>query len=127
MLFLSCMFVKVQWKVSAITMEGGDIFRVSSARLSNSNVWRNSTIEVFSQSSRHEDDEEALKWAAIERLPTYLRIKRGILTEAEGQSREVDIEELGLLERRNILERLVKITEEDNEMFLMKLKNRIDR
>ncbi|KAF3447187.1 hypothetical protein FNV43_RR12367 [Rhamnella rubrinervis] len=108
-------------------MDGGDFFRVGSARLSSSNVWRNSTIEVFSQSSRNEDDEEALKWAALERLPTYMRVKRGLLTEAEGQSREVDIEEIGVLERKNVLERLVKIAEEDNEKFLKKLKNRIDR
>ncbi|KAL5539498.1 hypothetical protein UlMin_043230 [Ulmus minor] len=108
-------------------MESGDIYRVSSARLSSSNIWRNSTMEVFSKSSREEDDEEALKWAAIEKLPTYLRIRRGILTEAEGQAREIDIKHLGLLERRNLLERLVKIAEQDNEEFLLKLKNRIDR
>ena len=84
-------------------------------------------MEVFSRSSREEDDEEALKWAAIEKLPTYLRVRRGILTEAEGQAREIDIKNLGLLERRNILERLVKVAEKDNEKFLMKLKNRIDR
>nr|XP_048332096.1 pleiotropic drug resistance protein 1-like isoform X3 [Ziziphus jujuba var. spinosa] len=109
-------------------MEGGDIFRVSSARLSSSNIWRNNAIEVFSKSSRDgEDDEEALKWAAIEKLPTYLRIRRGILTEAEGQAREIDIKDLGTLERRNVLERLVKIAEEDNEKFLLKLKDRIDR
>ncbi|WMV33991.1 hypothetical protein MTR67_027376, partial [Solanum verrucosum] len=81
-----------------------------SARLS-------STIDVFSMSSRAEDDEEALKWAAI---------RRGILSE-QGQSREVDITDLGLVEKRNLLERLVKIAEEDNEKFLLKLKQRIDR
>ncbi|KAA8521480.1 hypothetical protein F0562_012153 [Nyssa sinensis] len=108
-------------------MESGDIFRVSSARLSSSNIWRNSTMEVFSRSSLEEDDEEALKWAAIEKLPTYLRIRRGILTEEEGQPREIDVKNLGLLEKRNLLERLVKIAEEDNEKFLLKLKERIDR
>ncbi|KAK9946082.1 hypothetical protein M0R45_011563 [Rubus argutus] len=105
----------------------GDIYRVSSARLSSSNIWRNSTMDVFSKSSHDEDDEEALKWAAIEKLPTYLRIRRGILTEEEGQAREIDIKNLGLLERKNVLERLVKVADEDNEKFLMKLKDRIDR
>ncbi|CAN4076592.1 unnamed protein product [Withania somnifera] len=110
-------------------MEGGeDILRVSSARLSSSNVWRNSAMDVFSRSSREDyDDEEALKWASLEKLPTYLRIRRGILTEEEGQSREVDITKLDLVERRNLLERLVKIADEDNEKFLFKLKKRIDR
>ena len=119
----------------------GDIYRsVSSSRLglgSSSNIWRSSAMEVFSRSSRHgdgegnggDDDEEALKWAAIEKLPTYLRIRRGILTtEDQGKpSREIDIANLGLLERRNVLDRLVKIADKDNERFLMKLKDRIDR
>ncbi|XP_011019747.1 PREDICTED: pleiotropic drug resistance protein 1-like [Populus euphratica] len=110
-------------------MDGaGDIYRVSSARLSTStNIWRNSIPEVFSRSSRDEDDEEALKWAALEKLPTYLRLTRGILTEEEGKAREIDIINLGLVEKRDLLERLVKIAEEDNERFLLKLKERIDR
>ncbi|XP_047327019.1 pleiotropic drug resistance protein 1-like [Impatiens glandulifera] len=113
-------------------MEAGDVFRassarISSARLSSSNLWKGSTREVFSRSSRDEDDEEALKWAAIEKLPTYLRIRRGILIENEGPSREIDIMNLGVLEKKNILERLVKIAEEDNEKFLLKLKERMDK
>ncbi|PPS17338.1 hypothetical protein GOBAR_AA03233 [Gossypium barbadense] len=84
-------------------------------------------MEAFSMSAREEDDEEDLKWAAIEKLPTYLRVRRGIFTEGEGQSREIDIENLGFIERRNLLERLVRIAEDDNERFLLKLKERIDR
>ncbi|KDP33642.1 hypothetical protein JCGZ_07213 [Jatropha curcas] len=116
-------------------MESGDITRVSSARLSSakvssarlssSNIWRNTTLDVFSKSSCNDDDEEALKWAALEKLPTHLRVRRGILTEEEGQSREIDINSLGLIEKRNLLERLVKIAEQDNEKFLLKLKERI--
>ncbi|XWS16998.1 hypothetical protein CRYUN_Cryun33cG0029800 [Craigia yunnanensis] len=107
-------------------MESDDVFRVSSARIGSSSIWRNNPMEAFSRSSREENDEEALKWAAIEKLPTYLRVRRGILTE-EGESREVDIKNLGFVERRNLLERLVKIADEDNERFLLKLKERIDR
>ncbi|KAM5564596.1 pleiotropic drug resistance protein 1-like [Rosa sericea] len=84
-------------------------------------------MEVFSRSFRGEDDEEALKWAAIERLPTGLRIGRGLFIDGEGQAREVDVENLGLLERKTLLERLVNNAEKDNEKFLLKLKNRIDR
>ena len=109
-------------------MESSEIYRLGSLRLSSSNVWRNTTIDVFSKSSREEDDEEALKWAAIERLPTYHRLRRGILTDEEkGQRREVDIEHLGPAERKIILERQVKFAEEDNEKFLLKLKQRVDR
>ncbi|KAJ8773505.1 hypothetical protein K2173_005751 [Erythroxylum novogranatense] len=106
---------------------GGDLIPVVSARKSSSNLWRNSTTDVFPSSSRNKDDEEALRWAALEKLPTYLRIRRGILTEQEGQSREVDIQRFGLIERRNLLERLVRIAEEDNEKFLLKIRQRIER
>ncbi|KAL7122203.1 hypothetical protein ACP275_01G030300 [Erythranthe tilingii] len=109
-------------------MEGGDIFRVSSARLGSSSIWRNTGMESFSRSEKDaEDDEEALKWAALEKLPTYLRIRRGMLVEDEGKTREVDIKNLGLSERRNLVERLLKIAEEGNEKFLLKLKERIQR
>ncbi|KAH1119331.1 hypothetical protein GYH30_047929 [Glycine max] len=107
-------------------MEGSDISRVDSARASGYNIWRNNSMDVFSTSER-EDDEEALKWAAIERLPTYLRIRRSILNNEDGKGREVDIKQLGLTERKFLMERLVKIAEEDNERFLLKLRERMDR
>ena len=84
-------------------------------------------MESFSRSSRREEDEEALKWAAIERLPTFLRLRRGLLLKAEGGASEIDVENLGLIERKTLLERLVKSAEKDNEKFLLKLKDRIER
>ncbi|KAF8393290.1 hypothetical protein HHK36_021531 [Tetracentron sinense] len=101
-------------------MESGDVYTVGSLRM-------NSRVKEISRSSREEDDEEALKWATIEKLPTYLRIKRGILTGEEGQTREIDIRSLGLQEKKILLERLVRVADENNEKFLLKLKNRIDR
>ncbi|KAG6706402.1 hypothetical protein I3842_07G220900 [Carya illinoinensis] len=108
-------------------MESREIYRGSSPPTCSPNIWRNSSMEIFSRSSRQEDDEEALKWAALERLPTYDRIRRGVLTNAEGQAREIDIKTLGLLERKALLDRLVEIAEKDNEKFLLKLKDRIVR
>ncbi|XP_057422907.1 pleiotropic drug resistance protein 1-like isoform X2 [Lotus japonicus] len=109
-------------------MESSDsITRVESQRNSGSGIWRrNTSMDIFSTSER-EDDEEALKWAAIERLPTYLRIRRSILNNPEGKGIEVDIKQLGITERKILLERLVKIAEDDNEKFLLKLRERIDR
>ena len=89
--------------------------------------WRTPDIEIFSQSTRGEDDKEALKWAALEKLPTYNRLRRGLLMGSEGEASEIDIHNLGFQEKKNLVERLVKIAEEDNEKFLLKLKNRIDR
>lgn len=93
-----------------------------------SSIWRNTGVEAFSRSSGEEDDEEALKWAALERLPTYDRLRKGIINSAsKGVISEVNIGNLGYQERKQLLERLVKDAEEDNEKFLWKLKNRIAR
>ncbi|MQM16082.1 hypothetical protein Taro_049036, partial [Colocasia esculenta] len=110
-------------------MDAGGALRVGSLRHSSS-AWGStaSVRDVFSHSSRAEEDEEALKWAALEKLPTYSRMRRGILTEGEaGETKEVDVQSLGMEGRRVLLERLLKVAEEDNEKFLWKLKNRMDR
>ncbi|XP_072984475.1 ABC transporter G family member 42-like [Typha latifolia] len=84
------------------------------------------------------DDEEALRWAALERLPTYDRLRTAILksaVEPDGgrdevgryEHREVDVRKLGVGERQEFIERFFKIAEEDNERFLKKLRDRIDR
>ena len=86
-------------------------------------------MEVFSRSSsrNREDDEEALSWAALEKLPTYSRLRRGLLTSSRGEATEINVCELGLKDRKDLIGRLVSIAEEGNEQFLLKLKNRIDR
>lgn len=107
-------------------MDATEIQRISSSIDRNSSsVWRRNTPDVFSRSVRDEDDEEALKWAAIEKLPTYNRVRKGILTTPAGELREVDIEKLNYQEEKNLLDRLIKIADEDNEKFLLKLTNLI--
>jgi len=113
-------------------MEGSDIYKAgNSFRMSSSSttVWRNSTMEAFSKSShRGGDDEEALRWAAIEKLPTYNRLRKGLLTTSRGVANEIDIlSDLGFQERQKLLDRLINVAEEGNEKFLLKLKERIDR
>ncbi|XVF86542.1 hypothetical protein PTKIN_Ptkin18bG0049700 [Pterospermum kingtungense] len=77
-------------------------------------------------SSRDEDDEEALKWAAYEKLHTISRPRKVVLTSCESGAKQTDIYDLGWQERRALLERLLKVAEEDNENFLLEMKNRID-
>ncbi|XP_077211686.1 pleiotropic drug resistance protein 1-like [Tasmannia lanceolata] len=109
-------------------MDNADLYRVGSLRRNGSSIWRNTSVDdVFSISSREENDEEALKWAALERLPTYNRIRKGILEGVGGERKEVEIESLGFHEKKLLLERLVRVAEEDNEKFLLKLKNRMER
>lgn len=88
---------------------------------------RSTREDVFSRSSREEDDEEALMWAALEKLPTYNRVRKGIILSELGEHQEVDIGSLGFQEKKRLVNRLVGVAEEDNEKFLLKLKNRMDR
>ncbi|KAJ4718242.1 Pleiotropic drug resistance ABC transporter [Melia azedarach] len=109
-------------------MESGNIYLASaSLRGGSSSMWRRNASDVFSRSSREEDDEEALRWAALEKLPTFDRLRKGILTSSRGDTSEIDIHNLGLEDRQKLIERLVKVAEVDNEKFLLKFRNRIDR
>ncbi|TVU02579.1 hypothetical protein EJB05_51914, partial [Eragrostis curvula] len=111
----------------------GEIQKVASMRRGGSgSMWRRGD-DVFSRSSRDEDDEEALRWAALERLPTHDRVRRAIVPLGLGDEAaakgvvDVDVLSLGPPERRALLERLVRVADEDNERFLLKLKERVDR
>ncbi|CAN1807333.1 ABC transporter G family member 40 [Linum perenne] len=111
-------------------MEGGDLYRAGNSirRSGSASIWRNNPSDVFSASSREENDEEALKWAALERLPTYDRLRKGILASAsKTELSEIDVQNLGVEDRKVLLDRLVRVTDQDNEKFLLKLKNRLDR
>ncbi|OEL30546.1 ABC transporter G family member 36 [Dichanthelium oligosanthes] len=115
----------------------GDIQKVASMRRGDSgSMWRRGD-DVFSRSSREEDDEEALRWAALEKLPTYDRVRRAIVPLGLGGGDDelaggkgfvdVDVHSFGPRERRALLERVVRVADEDNERFLLKLKDRVDR
>ncbi|XP_016551122.2 pleiotropic drug resistance protein 1 [Capsicum annuum] len=94
----------------------------------NNSMWTNNGVEIFNRSLRdHEDDEEALKWAALEKLPTFDRLRKGLLFGSKGVADEIDIHDIDFQERNKLLERLVKVADEDNEKFLLKLRQRIDR
>ncbi|PON66385.1 ABC transporter-like [Parasponia andersonii] len=109
-------------------MEIGNVDRGgNSLQGSSSSLRRNNNMEVISRSSREEDDEDAHRWSALEKLPTYSRLRNCVLTTSKGEASEIDIHNLGLKEAEDLLESLVRVAEEDNERFLLKLRNRIDR
>lgn len=118
-------------------MDAGDIYKASSSlrtstrgsaslRVNSSNLWRNTGLEIFSRSAREEDDEEALKWAALEKLPTYDRLRKGLLHGSKGAN-QIDIGSLGYDDKRDLVDRLVTNVDDDNEKFLLKHRKRIDR
>ncbi|CAN8278879.1 unnamed protein product [Cochlearia groenlandica] len=81
------------------------------------------------------DDEEALKWAAIEKLPTYNRLRTTLMSavvedDVYGNqilSKEVDVTKLDGEDRQKFIDMVFKVAEQDNERILTKLRNRIDR
>ncbi|XP_073127803.1 pleiotropic drug resistance protein 2-like isoform X2 [Henckelia pumila] len=86
--------------------------------------------DVFQKSGR-QDDEEELRWAAIERLPTYDRVRKGILKQVLDNGRivheEVDFAHLSMQDKKQIMDGMVKAFEDDNERLLLRLRERIDR
>uniref|UniRef100_A0A0E0IT01 ABC transporter domain-containing protein n=1 Tax=Oryza nivara TaxID=4536 RepID=A0A0E0IT01_ORYNI len=116
-----------------------EIHKIASLRRESS-LWRRGDDGVyFSRSSTgasssrfrdEEDDEEALRWAALERLPTRDRVRRGILLQAaegNGEKVEVDVGRMGARESRALIARLIRAADDDHALFLLKLKDRMDR
>ncbi|KAM0999991.1 hypothetical protein ACFX2A_006787 [Malus domestica] len=117
-----------------------DLARQSSSRSSSRRSWRSTSVremwnapDVFQRSSRQQtvDEEEELKWAAIERLPTYDRMRKGMLRQAMSNGRyvteEVDVAKLGVQDKKQLMESILKVVEDDNERFLKRLRARNDR
>ncbi|KAI4352600.1 hypothetical protein L6164_006836 [Bauhinia variegata] len=115
--------------VSSLRMSIGSISRRSWASESLREGWSGQG-DVF-QRSKEEDDDEELKWAAIERLPTFERLKKGFLKQlldnGKLKYKEVDFTKLGMEAKKHILNAILKTLEQDNENFLCRLRERIDR
>ncbi|KAF5473598.1 hypothetical protein F2P56_010198 [Juglans regia] len=119
----------------ASALAGDDLARSTSSRRS----WKSASFrevwapppDVFNRSGRQESDEEELRWAAIERLPTYDRLRKGMLRQVLDNGRvvrnEVDVAHLGIQDKKQLMESILKVAEDDNEKFLRRLRDRIDR
>jgi hypothetical protein len=106
-----------------------------SGRSFSQRAWGMGPDNVFGRSSalsrRDEaDDEEALKWAALEKLPTCDRLRTTILQKSLGSRvvhEEVDVTKIGFEQRRQIIDNLLRVADQDNERFLKRLRARLDR
>ncbi|KAF3790907.1 Spermidine/putrescine import ATP-binding protein [Nymphaea thermarum] len=84
-------------------------------------------------SARADEEDEELYWAAIERLPTFDRLRTSVFDAGNGndgeaqQKRLVNVTEMGAMERRLFIEKLIKDIAEDNKKLLWKLRERLDR
>ncbi|KAF3450693.1 hypothetical protein FNV43_RR06782 [Rhamnella rubrinervis] len=86
--------------------------------------------------SRREDEEDDLSWSALQKLPTYNRLRTGILQSMvepdhannnSNQPKLVDVLKLNADDRKQFIHRNFNASEQDNEKFLKKLKQRIER
>ena len=117
--------------MSSRLMVGDDLANSSNGSIRE--AWTVAPPDVFNRSNRHtqEDDEYHLMWAAIDRLPTYERMRKGVvkhvLENGKVVHNEVDVAKLGLDDKKLLLESMIKIVEDDNEKFLRRLRDRQDR
>lgn len=83
-----------------------------------------------SSSRRQEsDDQKELEWAALEKLPTYHRLRTAIL-ESNGEveaSGPIDVRRLAKGQRTSIVEKALATSEQDNFRFLSMVKERLQR
>ena len=116
-------------------MAGDEVTISTSSRRSFREMWPVTAAapDVFERSDRHtqEDDEYHLTWAAIERLPTFERMRKGVIKHVDENGKvvhdEVDVAKLGFHDKKLLLDSILKIVEEDNEKFLRKIRDRQDR
>ncbi|KAK6264133.1 hypothetical protein SCA6_019567, partial [Theobroma cacao] len=140
-------------------MDGTENGRTSRSRSGHNNLgsssrsslsWTTRRMEdVFARASQlsgnstpAEEEEEALRWAAIEKLPTYKRLRTSIIKsfaesgDPQGQGhgnrhefapREVDVRKLEMDDRQKFINAVFKVAEEDNEKFLKRFRNRVDK
>lgn len=78
------------------------------------------------------NEEIALLWAAIERLPTAKRVRSSLFDENDEdedsrRKKVIDVTELGALERHAFIEKLIKNIQLDNLKLLKKIRTRIDK
>ncbi|GFY97806.1 pleiotropic drug resistance 11 [Actinidia rufa] len=130
----------------ASALAGDDLARSTSSRRSTAamgsrrsmasgslgEVWQ-APPDVFTRSGRQSgsEDEEELRWAAIERLPTYDRLRKGVLSKILDNGLvvldEVDVTRLGAQDKKHLMESILKVVEDDNDKFLRRLRDRTDR
>lgn len=113
----------------ALALAGDDLARSLSGQLSFKTVWQQEPDAFRRAADREaEEEEEELRWAALERLPTYDRISKGFLKqEGSVKAAAIDFKRLKADERDYLMDRVLHDAEKDHESLLRLLRSRIDR
>lgn len=107
--------------------------KMNSLRQGSTRRWAIGSDNAFGRDSdvrsTDQDDEAALKWAALEKLPTYDRLRTTILSQMKGSRilpEQVDLRTIGPEDKEKLISRLfADKTEDDNELFITRMKERI--
>ncbi|XP_076910333.1 ABC transporter G family member 35-like isoform X1 [Bidens hawaiensis] len=81
------------------------------------------------------EDEEALRWAALEKLSTYNRLRTTIFdpnimanqVDMSTDNMLLDVREMDPNARQQFIDSVFKVAEDDNERFLRKFRDRVDK
>lgn len=115
----------------ALALAGDDLARSLSGQLSFKTVWQQEPDAFRRAADREGEEEEELRWAALERLPTYDRISKGFLKQAieDGsvKAAAIDFKRLKADEKDYLMNRVLHDAEKDHESLLRRLRSRIDR
>ncbi|KAI8531790.1 hypothetical protein RHMOL_Rhmol11G0162800 [Rhododendron molle] len=112
-------------------VQTGKSWKSSSARPSSSFINDSGLSSVKDDNA---GDECVSEWAQIDRLPAFRRLRTSLVDENIGTKkvdiqgkRLVDVTQLGALERRMFVEKLIKNVEDDNLQLLQKMRRRKDK
>jgi len=85
-------------------------------------------LESALGSSHAEDDEQALRWAALEKLPTFNRLRASIFQKHTGSVRQVDVQkDLSTADFHHLLDKLHRKAADEDEQLFVKMRQRLDR
>ncbi|KAK4424493.1 Pleiotropic drug resistance protein 3 [Sesamum alatum] len=114
-------------EIEAVRIELAEIGRSLRASFrQNASSFRSNSALSSSARTNDPDEEVISRWAAVERLPTYDRLRSSLLDE-NGGKKVVDVTKLGAPERHMFIERLIRHIEHDNLKLLRKMRRRIDK
>lgn len=119
-------------EIESVRIELAEIGRsLRSSFRRTSNLRSYSTLS--SATNNDVDDEAIAQWAAIDRLPTFDRLRSSLFDENDGNEdgskgkKVVDVTKLGAYERHMFMEKLIKHIENDNLKLLHKMRKRMDK
>ncbi|KAI3904334.1 hypothetical protein MKW92_045038 [Papaver armeniacum] len=87
------------------------------------------TVRDVGECVEDQDESVALQWAAIDRLPTFTKLRTSLFydgVDVKGK-RVIDVTKLGPVERHMFIEKLINHIENDNLRLLQNIRERIDK